>query len=130
MTQPRGRILVIDDDPLLRRTLGRVLTTAGHAVTCVATVRKGMEALRAGGIDVVVTDIYMPDEDGLDALRQLRAAWPETPVIVMSGRLADEFGQALEAMLLSLGAVAALTKGPDLSPLLEVVARHTPGPTS
>lgn len=125
MRPSRARILVIDDDPLLRRTLGRILTTAGHTVTCAATVRQGMEALLAGNIDVVVTDIYMPDEDGLDALRQLREARPETPVIVLSGRLADEFGQALEAMLLSLGAVATLTKGPDLSPLLEVVARHT-----
>lgn len=123
MSTPCMRILVIDDDPLLRRTLSRVLTKAGHSVTCAAAVREGMDAFSAGAFDVVVTDVYMPDEDGLDALRQLREIRPEIPVIVMSGRLTDEFGRTLHSMMLNLGAVAALAKGVDLKPLVELVAR-------
>ncbi len=87
------------------------------------SVRDGLELLAREVFDLVVTDMYMPDEDGLDCLRQIRALTIETPVIVMSGQLVGEFGETLKAVITHMGAVAALGKIGDGAELLAVVAR-------
>jgi DNA-binding NtrC family response regulator len=120
---PRVRVLVIDDDPLTRRALARVLSGAGHTVTSAECVRDAMRFLSEDEFDVVVTDMYMPDEDGLDALRQVREVRPEIPVVVFSGQLVDEFGLRLREMAVRLGASAAVPKSTDLKEIVEVVSR-------
>lgn len=101
----------------------RALQRAGHRVESVMSVRDGLELLAREVFDLVVTDMYMPDEDGLDCLRQIRALTIETPVIVMSGQLVGEFGETLKAVITHMGAVAALGKIGDGAELLAVVAR-------
>lgn len=124
-----ARVLVIDDDPLFLRALARVLSEAGHAVRCVESVRQGVRAFGEASYDVVVTDVYMPDEDGLDALRQLRQARPDTSIIVLSGRLTGAFGTTLRDVVLHLGAAAALAKTSDAGSLVDLVERLASGPT-
>ena len=80
----KKRILVADDDPGIRRTLQIGLTQAGYEVI---EARDGAEAMRLwrdDGADLVISDIYMPDEDGLEVIRELRAESPTTPVIAMT----------------------------------------------
>ncbi len=121
------RVLVIDDDPLVHRMLARALTSAGHTASCVESVREGLRAFPTGQFDAVITDIYMPDEDGLDALRQLRAASPTVPIIVLSGQLNDSFGTTLKGVVLNLGAFAAIPKDTNCLKVVEVLDRLVNG---
>jgi two-component system, NtrC family, response regulator AtoC len=99
-------ILVIDDDHGFRRLLETILTGEGYAVESGGSVA---EAIRAGGrrkFDLVITDLKLPDGDGLGVLRWWKEHMPETPVIMITG-----FGtvaSAVEAM--KLGAVDYLGK--------------------
>jgi DNA-binding response OmpR family regulator len=80
----KQRILVADDDPGIRRTLQIGLTKAGYEVV---EARDGAEAMRLwrdDGADLVISDIYMPDKDGLEVIRELRAKSPTTRVIAMT----------------------------------------------
>lgn len=81
------RILVVDDDARLLRTVQRMLTQAKHDVV---TVADGAEALRVGtgdSFDVALVDFEMPDQNGLDVLRSMRAQSPQCVRILMSGHL-------------------------------------------
>lgn len=90
------RILVIDDDPLLRRLLQDVLQSDGHAVTVADGGEAGLVAVRAAQarqepFAVVLTDLGMPGMDGREVARAVKHAAPATPVILLTG-----WGQALQ----------------------------------
>ena len=84
----KQRILVADDDPGIRRTLQIGLTQAGYEVIEARDGEEAMRLWRDVGADLVISDIYMPDKDGIEVIRELRAESPTTPVISMtsSGR--------------------------------------------
>ncbi len=107
MAEPsKGVVLVVDDEPLKRVTLQIELTEAGYTVTETPDAASAMQHLRANPVDVVVTDVRMPGTDGLQFLRQVKAASPGTQVILMTA-----FGSidvAIEAM--KRGAYDFLTK--------------------
>jgi len=84
------KVLVVDDDPVVRKSFDRVLTGKGYAVI---TAENGEEALRKLGqekYDVVYTDIRMPGMSGLDMAEQLKANQPWTPVVIITGYGNDE----------------------------------------
>jgi CheY-like chemotaxis protein len=85
MTAANGNILIIDDDPAVSRTLSLILTRAGYRVSTAAGGRKGLELLANGGIDLVLTDIIMPELDGIEAIRRIRTEYPALRIIAMSG---------------------------------------------
>jgi DNA-binding NtrC family response regulator len=89
MTQaaPRvpGRILVIDDDRSARMLLERVLVRAGHQVTLVDNAEQGLQAITAGGFDLLITDKNLPGTDGLEVLRQAREKQPTMQAILITG---------------------------------------------
>lgn len=66
------RILVIDDDPLVRRSLQSLLHQSGYSVECAASGLEGLEKLPEGHFDLVMTDIRMPEMDGFSVLRAIR----------------------------------------------------------
>ena len=70
------RVLVVDDQPDARRLIAKVLQEAGATVTAAATVREALQALESkeGVPHVLISDLSMPDEDGFDLIRQVRAA--------------------------------------------------------
>src|SRR5579859_5408779 len=78
------RVLVIDDDASLRYTLEAVLSNAGLLVEVTDGGAKGLAAFEARGADVVLTDLAMPDIDGMQVLERLRAVDPGVPVLMLT----------------------------------------------
>jgi DNA-binding NtrC family response regulator len=83
-----ARILLIDDEDLVRSTLRYALERAGHNVTEAGNGREGMSALERGDIDLVITDILMPEMEGIETIRATKKVRPELKVIAMSGAAA------------------------------------------
>jgi DNA-binding response OmpR family regulator len=79
-----SNILVIEDEPLLRALIVRLLTTAGYRATGVATGAGGLQAALSGEHDLVVLDLMLPDLPGEEVLRVLMAARPDTRVLILS----------------------------------------------
>ena len=82
------RILLIDDEPSIREPLTEYLTAQGFAVTAAASAAEARSVLRAQSIDLVVSDIMMPGEDGLSLTRHLRET-SAIPVILLTARAED-----------------------------------------
>src|SRR6267378_4653552 len=80
-----ARILVIDDQEAIRRVVRRALERDGHEVFEASDGELGMEILESQSFEVVVTDIFMPGQDGIVTLRQIRKRFPAVKVIVISG---------------------------------------------
>jgi CheY-like chemotaxis protein len=78
-------ILVVDDEEELRELVLHVLERAGHAVTCAGSGLEAGAALEKRKFDVVVTDMLMPDQDGLELITELKAKYPSTKIVAMSG---------------------------------------------
>ena len=101
------RILVIDDDPDMRALLEQTLKSAGQEVVLAADGKEGMEQYRAKAADLVITDIYMPNQEGLETIREFRGRFPKVAIIAMSGR--GDAG-AMLSIAQKLGAVEILQK--------------------
>jgi len=109
--------LLVDDDPLVRKTLARVLQSQGMSTIEVESGPRALEWLeREGPVPLLITDIYMPDMDGIELLRRVRKRWPDTAVLVITG--VAEVGTAVEC--LQQGALDYLAKPVQLE---EVRAR-------
>jgi len=83
---PARRLLVVDDDPALARTLRRALGIEGYAVECAADGAEALDRLAASRFDAVVLDIGMPRVDGLAVCRRLRDRKDDTPVLMLTAR--------------------------------------------
>lgn len=83
------RILLIDDDDLLRSVLAKALSHAGHTVIQAADGQQGIELARATAVDVVITDLVMPVQEGVETILQLKRERPKIPVIAISGGLSN-----------------------------------------
>jgi len=81
-----GRLLVVDDDPDVRDSLGWALRCAGYAVTTAVHGADALDSLARRPVDLIVLDVLMPIVDGLDACRRLRARGDATPVLVLTAR--------------------------------------------
>ena len=82
-----ARILVIDDEPDMRAMLEQILKAAGYEVILAADGREGLMRHRASPADLVITDLYMPNQDGMETIRELRSRFPTVAIIAMSGKL-------------------------------------------
>ena len=78
-------ILVADDDDSIRLLVQRLLKDAGHAVITVGSAREACDAMTRQPFDLVVTDILMPDGDGIDLITEVKKAQPQARVLAMSG---------------------------------------------
>jgi two-component system KDP operon response regulator KdpE len=85
---PPARILVVDDEPQIRKFLEISLRSQGYAVIEAAGGRQGLELLATRGADLVVLDLGLPDMDGHEVLHELRS-WTHVPVIVLSVRASE-----------------------------------------
>jgi CheY-like chemotaxis protein len=113
-------ILIIDDDAAVSRTLSLILTRAGYQVSTAASGRKGLELLSREGFDLVLTDIIMPELDGIEAIRRIRTDHPGLRVIAMSGGGQIDKADFLH-MAEALGADRVLEKPVRSERLLELV---------
>jgi CheY-like chemotaxis protein len=116
-------ILVIDDDPLVRRTIGRILQKRGYSVEFAADGRQGLYAYRIVQPDLVITDIVMAAKDGLQTIRELRSRSPAAKIIAISGGNPASKGDLLAAAM-ALGASGAIAKPFAPEELLAKVAEN------
>jgi two-component system, OmpR family, response regulator MprA len=84
--QGMQRILVVDDDPAITSVLRRGLSYEGFTVHTAASGRDGLAIAREQPPDLIILDIMMPDLDGLEVLRRIRAADPKLPVLMLTAR--------------------------------------------
>lgn len=80
-----AHILVIDDDDQIRKTLRAVLEREGHEVVEAPDGKVGMRIFQDKGADLVITDIIMPEKDGIETILELRKDYPDAKIIAMSG---------------------------------------------
>ncbi len=79
------RILIVDDDPLVPRTLRLLLRKHGYEVECAANADAALTLLKKSPMDLIVTDINMPGPDGFELLQEVKQKYPETEVILITG---------------------------------------------
>src|SRR5579862_4665801 len=80
------RILVIDDDPAVNSSLERALRLEGYEVVTAADGTSGLSALALSPPDAVILDLGLPDIDGLEVCKRMRAAKDDTPVLILTAR--------------------------------------------
>lgn len=80
-----ARILVIDDEEMVRYTTETVLRDAGYRVSTAENGRVGLERMREEDCDLVITDIIMPEMEGMETIQIIRQEFPDLPIIAMSG---------------------------------------------
>ncbi len=115
-----ARILVADDDPLMRDLVNVTLTRAGHDVELVSTGQQALAELDDGQFELVVADIFMPGGTGIELLISMRAKRIEMPFICISGGDGDLFRPYATTMV-SLGAYKVLRKPFSPNQLLDAV---------
>src|SRR5580704_5649536 len=115
-----SHILVADDERSIRLMLEAGLKLNGFRVTSVPTGSKALEVARNGGIDAVLSDIYMPDGGGLDLIKDLRELDPAIPIILMTAQGSVE--AAVRAM--AEGAADFIGKPFDVAAVVELLRRH------
>jgi EAL domain-containing protein (putative c-di-GMP-specific phosphodiesterase class I) len=111
------RVLLVDDDEVVARSLGRLLEAAGYAVAAAQDGLEAMKAMETGPFDVVVSDILMPKMDGLTLLRSIRGRDLDIPVVFLTGRPTIE--TAVEAV--ERGAFRYLVKPVETAELIRVI---------
>lgn len=84
-----ANILIIDDDSVVQSLFAQFLENTGHTLTTAANGREGMDQITAHRPDLIITDIMMPEMDGLEIIRAVRAQYPDLPVIAISGGMRD-----------------------------------------
>lgn len=84
------RVLLVDDNDALRQSLAYALALAGHDVVTACGVSQALQTFRSSAVDLVVSDVMLPDGNGIELVRTLRAERPNLPVVFMSGYVGDE----------------------------------------
>ena len=111
-----AHVLVVDDEEEIRTVLREVLEWAGHQVTEARTGAEGLQRYREAPVDVVITDILMPELSGLELIKALRESFPTAKIVAISGS-----GAQMLDMATQLGAHRVLAKPFKLQELLNTV---------
>ncbi|OLC46100.1 MAG: hypothetical protein AUI55_03645 [Gemmatimonadetes bacterium 13_1_40CM_2_70_7] len=115
-----ARIIVIDDDESVRKAIRRVLEPLGHEVREAEDGAAGLALLADKDADLVITDIFMPGQDGIETVRRIRKEFPGVKMLVMSG--GDSTGRMdLRGDAVLLGATASLRKPFERADLVRAV---------
>ncbi len=117
-----ARILVIDDEDVVRRLLRAALERAGHEVIEASDGRQALRLQRTTPVQLVITDILMPEKDGIEVIMELRREAPGLKVIAMSGGGRFKQTETLD-IAEPLGAIATVRKPFDLAAMLETVQK-------
>lgn len=120
-------ILVIDDDDMVRTLLIRTLTRGGHQAVGAADGAEGVRYVQDNPVDLVITDIFMPQQEGLATIMQIRRGCPGSRIIAISGGGARESLDVLPVAE-ALGAARSLRKPFTPSEVLAAVQEVLDGP--
>ncbi len=115
----RGRILVVEDEAYVRTSLAELLRARGYDVELAATVTDACESLKRAPVDVVLTDLKMPGNNGLDLVRRVRSGYPSLPVVVLTGQ--GTIASAVECV--KAGAADYILKPADPDALMMALER-------
>ena len=115
------RVLVIDDNPDMRGVIGVILEGAGYSVELAADGEAGLRSQRARPFDIVITDIFMPNRDGIETIALMRKEYPALKLVAISGGGPRTKGDGYLFTAREIGAHAVLTKPFDQEQLLEVI---------
>jgi DNA-binding NtrC family response regulator len=113
------RVLIVDDERAILRALAAILEDSGFQVFTAESGRQATAILSEHPIDLLITDLSMPDEDGIELVRRLKKDHPTLKLITMSGT----FGPDLLKAAQFLGANATLTKPMTVAQLLDCIRR-------
>lgn len=113
-------VLVVDDEAELRDVVSRVLLDAGHKVVCAANGQEATRALSKQTFDLILTDVIMPEKDGMQVISESRRMRPEMRIVAMSGGGHMSREQYLK-MAKALGAHAVLEKPFGTEQLVETI---------
>ena len=119
------KILVIDDEPQIRSLIKTFLTRSGYEVDEAGDGIEGVERMKANPADLVITDLLMPKQEGLETIRQIRKDFPDVKIIAMSG------GSQLTVMDFlpiaeKFGAVKVFHKPLDFTAMVDAVKELVP----
>ena len=113
-------ILVIDDDEGFRYMVCKLLSRAGYSVLDCQDGKKGIDLLRKNSVPLVITDLIMPDQEGIETIMQLRRDFPQVKIIAMSGGGRGSSEIYLDSAM-RLGASRCFSKPFDAEAFLEAV---------
>ena len=99
-------VLLVEDEPIVSRFCSFILEQEGHSVVQVTNGREALIALEGAKFELVITDLVMPDMDGLELIRKISKPHPDLPIIAISGKFHGAFLKAAQL----LGAKASLPK--------------------
>ena len=80
-----GRILIIDDDSMIRQMIKRMVVTMGHEVDTASDLEHGAQIVRSGDFDLVFLDVQLPDGSGLESLSRIQASPSSPEIIIITG---------------------------------------------
>ena len=121
MNQPGKRLLIVDDDADMRLSLKLALEMAGYTAELAADGREALAIQQQRPADVLITDIFMPERDGLETITAFRQEFPRTRIIAMSGGGVRVGGTIYLDTAGAAGADATLRKTFDPKTLLGVL---------
>jgi len=126
--QPRGKVLVVDDEPDLTRILEFGLQSAGFLVECAADGQEGLKKAREGKPDMILLDLMLPKLDGYKVCRLLKfdERYKHIPIIILSARTQE----GDQALALEMGANLFVTKPYDFSEILGHIDSLLKSPTA
>src|ERR1700744_1447923 len=116
---PKGKLLVIDDEERLRKLLARILRLEGFDVFEASTARDGLRRLEHDAIDVVISDVKLPDINGIELTKTIKAKYPSTEIIVLTA-----YGTINDGVTaIKNGAFDYITKGDDNEKIIPLVSK-------
>ena len=115
----KGKLLIIDDEDRLRKLLSRILQLEGYDVAEAATAKEGLKKLEQDTFDVILSDVKLPDMNGIELTRKIKEGWPATEVIVLTayGTISDG------VTAIKNGAFDYITKGDDNEKIVPLVSK-------
>lgn len=120
-----GAILIVDDEPEFREMMTQVLTKEGYTVTCAADGVQAGKIISHKTFDLVITDLIMPEKDGIELMNEMRWKYPQLRIVAMSGGGHVPREQYLR-IARGLGAHAVLEKPFSNAVLLDLVDQVIP----
>ncbi|MCX6621092.1 MAG: response regulator [Acidobacteria bacterium] len=114
---PKGKVLIVDDDPVVRDSLGKWFESEGYQAAIASGAKEALERIQAGRWDIALLDIKMPGIDGIELQAKLKEIEPDLPVVIMTGFASVE--TAVRA--LKNGAYDYITKPFDPDELVHLV---------
>ncbi|HEX6592421.1 MAG TPA: response regulator [Moraxellaceae bacterium] len=115
-------VLIVEDDPMLRRYLEEALQACGYEIHSAGNGEEAAQWLSTHEVDAVLTDVLMPEQDGVKLVAELKRHKPQLPLVAMSGRGRTDLSIDSLSLMKALGADATLEKPFSLNELERTLA--------